>query len=126
MKKKRFSKPKPVCWFEIPASDTRRARDFYHALFGWEFQEFLSFQADYWTLQTEAPELSGAIYRSNQVPVSGGVILYIRVDDLPATIRHALQLDGQLIRPQAMITSNTGRHALIRDTEGNVLGLWGK
>jgi predicted enzyme related to lactoylglutathione lyase len=29
-----------VVWFELPAKDTKRAREFHGQLFGWQFQAF--------------------------------------------------------------------------------------
>ncbi|MCA1841409.1 MAG: hypothetical protein LC723_13990 [Actinobacteria bacterium] len=69
----------------------------------------------------EHPSISG---RSLSVPTIGGAIIYIDVDDLGMAVSEAVSLGGVVVRPPAVISEDAGSYAQIKDTEGNVIGLW--
>ena len=66
-----------VVWFELPAAETRRAREFYGRLFGWKFEPFGD--EDYHITY----EAGGAIYGA---PGEKGLLAYFGVDDIDAAI----------------------------------------
>jgi len=43
--------PSSIVWFEIPADNPERARNFYGKLFGWKIKKFPG-KADYWHIDT--------------------------------------------------------------------------
>jgi uncharacterized protein len=104
-----------IVWFELPAKDTKRARDFYGRLLGWSFEP-LQGTAEYHM----AREAGGAI-----TPVSSdtkGPIVYFGVDDLDASIARVKELGGKVgVRREL---PNVGSYARCIDTESNPFSLW--
>lgn len=102
-----------VVWFELPATDTERARGFYGKLFGWDYQPFegqdyhLSYQA------------GGAIFAA---PEATGPIVYFGVEDVDAAIARVEALGGEGGSKQDI--PGVGSYALVKDSEGNPIGLY--
>jgi uncharacterized protein len=107
---------KPV-HFEIPASNTNRAREFYRGLFGWEWQAMEGSPVEYH--MTRVTEDSGAAIFSGD---TGAVRPYFDVDDINAGVARVKELGGKADDPQPVPTM--GWFATGTDTEGNPIGLW--
>ncbi len=72
--------------FELPAQDATRAREFWTALFGWEFQDSGMPDMDYQMVRT-GEDQGGAVY-----PSDGGMrgpIVYFDTDDIAASVSKA-------------------------------------
>ena len=102
-----------IVWFELPASDSARARSFYADLFGWQFQPFEG--QDYHMTY----EAGGAIFGA---PGQTGPIVYFGVDDVDAAIARVNQLGGTGGEKQEI--PGVGYYAHCADTEGNPIGLY--
>jgi uncharacterized protein len=118
--------PRPLCWFEIPVKDTLRAREFYHELFGWTYEEFTEFESDYWTISTGEGSLIGGFIKDYSDHNRTGVILFVQVENIQETIRQASKLGANIVVEESIITKYAGRHAKIMDLDGNTIGLWSK
>jgi predicted enzyme related to lactoylglutathione lyase len=101
-----------IAWFEVPAADTRRARDFYAHVFGWSFEPFGD--DDYHMAQ----DAGGAVHAA---PVEDGLLTYFRVDDIDAVLRRIRESGGDVIDQQDV--PGVGRYAQCRDSEGNRFGV---
>lgn len=103
-----------LAWFELPAEDTRRARDFYSRLFGWRF-ESLQGAVEYHM----APDAGGAI-----MPADGeiGPVVYFGVADLDDAITLIRALGG--VAGTREDVPGLGAYAHCTDTEGNRFSLW--
>jgi predicted enzyme related to lactoylglutathione lyase len=106
---------KPV-HFEIPASDTSRAREFYRNLFGWEWQT-MEGPVEYHMTRT-SEDTGGAIFSGDP----GAIRPYFDVDDINAGVARVRELGGSADDPQPVPTM--GWFATGADTEGNPIGLW--
>lgn len=42
-----------IVWFEIPADNIARAKNFYNSLFGWKFNMFPAAVPEYWHIDTD-------------------------------------------------------------------------
>jgi predicted enzyme related to lactoylglutathione lyase len=102
-----------VVWFELPAADTDRARDFYARLFGWNFERFGD--EDYHTTY----DASGAVYGA---PGEKGLLAYFGVDDVDAAIARVRELGGEAGEKQAV--PGVGEYAHCSDLDGNRFGLY--
>jgi uncharacterized protein len=102
-----------IVWFELPAADTDRARDFYGRLFGWHFERFGD--DDYHM----AAEASGAVYGA---PGDKGMLAYFGVDDIDAAIARVRELGGEVGAKQAV--PGVGQYAHCSDLDGNRFGLY--
>jgi uncharacterized protein len=102
-----------LVWFELPAADTDRARDFYTRLFGWNFEPFGD--EDYHV----AYEARGAVYGA---PGEKGLLGYFGVDDVEAALARVRELGGEAGERQDV--PGVGEYAHCSDPEGNRFGLY--
>ena len=102
-----------IAWFEIPAEDTERARNFYGRLFGWQFQPFDG--EDYHMTY----EGGGAIVKAR---VEAGPTVYFGTVDIDAAIARVRDLGGEAAEKQEI--AGVGSYAQCTDTEGNPFGLY--
>jgi hypothetical protein len=109
-----------ISHIEFPADDIERAKTFYAAVAGWEFNEMEGMEG-YWLFRT-APEAGGGVGKRGET-VGDAVRVYIDVDDLEAAVAAATANGGSVITPPADIPGQ-GRFAAVRDTEGNEVGLY--
>jgi hypothetical protein len=116
---------RPVIWFEIYVSDFERAKRFYGDLFGWKFEPLTEYDAEYWTISTSEKGLGGALVkREPGAPASPSVVIYVHVDDLDHAVDEACKLGASVHRGRTLITKTAGSFVLVRDPDGNILGLW--
>ena len=104
-----------VVWFELPAEDIARAREFYGRLFGWQFQAFEGMPEYQMTY-----EGGGAIQPGNG---QKGPLVYFGTDDIDASVaRVRRDLGGEASEPHEI--PGIGRYATCTDSEGNPFGLY--
>jgi predicted enzyme related to lactoylglutathione lyase len=104
--------------FEIPASDTGRAREFWGSLFGWQFQAYPE-GSEYH--MTRVSEDSGAAITGLD-PALRGPRAYFDVDDVNAGVARVRELGGEAGEP--MPVPGMGWFATCKDPLGNDFGLW--
>jgi hypothetical protein len=120
-----------IVHFEIPADDPERATSFYRQLFGWTIQKWSSDGGpDYWMVSTvptdgkgqpARPGVNGGLMRRQhpgQLPVN-----YIAVESVDEYARKATRLGAETVMPKTPV-KGMGWFAWLKDTEGNVFGLW--
>lgn len=109
-----------ITHLEIPVSDTKRAAAFYHALFGWQIDEPPGFEG----------------YPMWQAPnqISGGALAprgegftqprsVVEVDSIDESLEEVVRQGGEVLIGKEPI-SDTSWWAIIRDLDGNELGLY--
>jgi len=116
--------PNNVVHFAIHADDPERARNFYEAVFGWQFEAWGP--TDFWLIKTgtEAnPGIHGALQRRTK-PVQGDgmngyecTISVESVDDVAA----AVEKNGGSLLLQKTHVPTVGWMIQLRDTEGNTV-----
>jgi uncharacterized protein len=102
-----------VVWFELPAADTERARDFYGRLLGWTFEPFG--KDDYHM----ASAAGGAIYAAAG---ENGLLAYFGVDDVDGAVARVRELGGEAGPTEEL--PGIGRYARCTDSEGNRFALY--
>jgi uncharacterized protein len=114
----------PVAWFEITSPDPARSIAFYKGLFDWSVPD--GQDPAYSLVETgAAPEAIGGGIGATQGPDDpGGVTIYLRVDDLQATLDRAEALGGTAVVPPSDLPDGFGRFAMFADPDGHVVGLW--
>jgi predicted enzyme related to lactoylglutathione lyase len=107
-----------VCYIEMPAVDIQRSADFYAKVFGWRIRQ----RGSHTAFDDTTGEVSGA-WVVGRPPSSGpGLLFYIMVDSVAATIDAVVAHGGQLVQPiGADAPEITAR---FRDPGGNVIGLY--
>ena len=118
---------KIINWFQIPAADLDRAVKFYQAVLGVSFHRLDDPVAKhaFFTFDTMETLRTGGeiIQSSHNQPAASGTLIYLNapggVDAVLAKIEPA---GGKILMPKTSIGEN-GVIAIIRDTEGNRIGL---
>ena len=108
-----------ICYLEIPTTDIARSSGFYHAVFGWQIRS----RGDGATAFDDGVgQVSGAWVTGRPSSPSPGLLLYVMVDNLTATVESVLAHGGRIVQPPgADAPEMTARFA---DPDGNVLGLY--
>ena len=108
-----------ICYVEMPATDIARSADFYKAVFGWNIRQ----RGDGATAFDDGVgEVSGAWVRGRPSSAKPGLLIYIMVDSVQATIKKVIGAGGKIVQPLgADAPEITARFA---DPAGNVLGLY--
>jgi predicted enzyme related to lactoylglutathione lyase len=107
--------------FEIPSQDSARAKQFYSAVFGWEFQPPWG-EMDYHMTQS-AEGQGGAIMGGEMVaPIMGHLKVYFDSDDIDASIAKVRESGGEAAEKQPIPT--VGWWSDCKDTEGNSFSIF--
>ncbi|HEV2641485.1 MAG TPA: VOC family protein, partial [Candidatus Elarobacter sp.] len=106
-------------YLEIPTSDIARSVAFYQSVFGWETRQ----RGDGATAFDDAVgQVSGAWVTARPVSPTPGLLLYVMVDSVPATVESVIEHGGRIVQPPGVDAPEvTARFA---DPDGNVLGLY--
>ena len=114
--------------FEIPADDLARAKKFYASVFGWRMQDVPGMEyamAD--SVETDQNRqpiggTNGGILKRNS-DYGSATSITITVQDADAAIQRVIDAGGKLVRAKQKF-GNIGYVAYVKDTEGNVVGIW--
>jgi len=109
----------PVVHFEIMGGEESQLEKFYAELFGWKIDSHNPMQ--YGMVDTCTGEgINGAVGPSHD----GGkrVSVYLRVEDLDATLAKVEQLGGRVVLPPSQVPGGP-QLAMFADPAGNVTGL---
>ena len=108
-----------VCYIEIPAVDIRRSADFYAAVFGWRLRE----RGDGHTaFDDTVGQVSGTWVRGRPPSDAPGLLVYIMVDSVAATMEAVAAHGGEIVQPIGGDAPEIT--ARFQDPGGNVLGLY--
>jgi predicted enzyme related to lactoylglutathione lyase len=108
-----------ICYIEMPASDVARSSEFYGRVFGWNIRQ----RSDGATSFDDAVgEVSGAWVTGRAANPTPGLLVYIMVDSVVATLETIVANEGEVVQPiGADAPEITAR---FRDPAGNVIGLY--
>ncbi len=108
-----------ICYVEIPSLDVPRSAEFYAKVFGWAVRT----RGDGRTAFDDTTgQVSGAWVTGRRASTDPGLLLYVMVDDVAATVESALARGGRLVqRIGADAPEITAR---VADPAGNVIGLY--
>ena len=108
-----------VCYLEIPAIDINRSASFYKEVFGWQIRR----RGDgHIAFDDTVNEVSGTWVAGRKAATEPGLLIYIMVDSIAATIEAVIANGGKIVQPIGMdapeITARFG------DPAGNVIGIF--
>ncbi|MFZ1694745.1 MAG: VOC family protein [Flavobacteriales bacterium] len=114
-------------WFEIPATDIKRAKKFYQAIFKikMEEMEMMGMQMAFFPFAPGTGKANGGLCKSKMHKPSktSGPIIYLNADpDLKTVLGRVTKAGGQVIMPKTSIGEN-GYMAFFIDSEGNRMAL---
>jgi predicted enzyme related to lactoylglutathione lyase len=125
----KMTQANPVGWFEIYVADMPRAKAFYEAVFQVALERLPAPEdgsgLEMWNfpMRPEAPGCAGALAKMpGKDPGDGGTILYFSCRDCAAEATRAAEHGGSVHLPKMSI-GPYGFIALVRDSEGNLIGL---
>lgn len=108
-----------ICYIEMPATDIARAADFYKSVFGWNIRNRGDGSTSF---DDGVNEVSGAFVQGRPPSSEIGMLVYILVDSVAATVDRVVAEGGEIVQPiGADAPEITAR---FRDPAGNVLGLY--
>jgi predicted enzyme related to lactoylglutathione lyase len=108
-----------LSYLQIPAADVRASGDFYVNVFGWQLRGGSDVHLSF----TDATgDMIGA-WVTDQVPSqTPGVLPYIYVHGIDATLERVAASGGEVVRPP--YPEGDLWAATFRDPAGNVIGIW--
>jgi predicted enzyme related to lactoylglutathione lyase len=118
-----------VVHFEIHAENLERAVNFYTGLFGWTFQKWGD--QPYWVIVTGpdgTPGINGGLMkRLGPAPADAeavnAFVCSVQVASVDESVTKAIAAGGTVALPKMPIPT-VGWLAYVKDTEGNILGLF--
>jgi hypothetical protein len=113
-----ISAPGKLSYIQIPAVDAEVSAAFYRDVFGWTIRG----TPEHRSFSDATGELIGAWITGRLVHADAGILPYISVDDVDATIRRIIARGGTIARepyPEGDL-----RVAHFRDSAGNLMGIW--
>ena len=111
-----------LCWFDIPADDTKRAAKFYHAMFGWKIQPFPG-MPDYSHIDTGGADASPDGGLMKRMHPEHTITAYFLVASVNRGMAKVKKLGGKICRPKTAVP-HMGYFSICMDTEKNTFALW--
>ncbi|MGB3618984.1 MAG: VOC family protein [Catalinimonas sp.] len=118
-----------VSWFEIPSQDFDRAHQFYSRVVG----QMLPIQEADGTQMALLPHeptsgVGGAVVHSADArPTQDGTRVYLNAhDEMNTWLERVIPAGGSVVVNKTKIASEGGYWAVIADTEGNHVGVFGR
>ncbi len=108
-----------ICYLELPSRDINESSSFYNKVFGWSIRTRGDGTVAF---DDGVGQVSGA-WKKDRKPYSEiGLLIYIMVDDIEATIKLVTENGGKIVQPVGGDAPEiTARFA---DPSGNILGLY--
>lgn len=108
-----------ICYVEVPATDVGRSAEFYNRVFGWKIRQ----RGDGATAFDDAVgEVSGAFVTGRPPMSAVGLLIYVMVESVAATIEKVVANGGEIVQPIGADAPQITARFL--DPAGNVLGLY--
>ncbi len=108
-----------ICYVEIPALDVDRSAEFYNAVFGWHLRRRGDGQLAF---DDAVGEVSGTWVTGRPPSPQPGLLVYVMVDSVAATIEAVVAHGGEIVQPVGADAPEIT--ARFRDPAGNVIGLY--
>jgi predicted enzyme related to lactoylglutathione lyase len=111
-----------INWFEIPAQNLERAQTFYAAMLDRPLERAV--RRDGEPIAMFAAEGVGGciVVDPKRKPSSEGTLPYLAVSDVQSALALAQAAGGEVVLPRTSVGVH-GFMGLVRDTEGNVVGV---
>jgi predicted enzyme related to lactoylglutathione lyase len=108
-----------ICYIELPATDIARSADFYRRAFGWQIRQ----RGDGSTAFDDTTgQVSGAWVLGRPPASAPGLLVYVMVDSVAATLDAIVANGGEIVQPIGVDAPEIT--ARFRDPAGNVIGLY--
>jgi predicted enzyme related to lactoylglutathione lyase len=108
-----------ICYIEIPAIDINRSASFYKDVFGWQSRQRGDGSIAF---DDTVGEVSGTWVVGRKPSSEPGLLIYVMVDSVAATLDAVTANGGRIVQPIGMDAPEIT--ARFSDPAGNVLGLY--
>ncbi len=118
----RVGDPGCFCWNELATRDVDRAREFFAALLGWEFQENPHSPNPYYFIKNRGADNGGIVQMNEQwgsAPTCW--MVYFTVENADQAVAKIVELGGKVIVPPFDLP--VGRIAVVGDSQGAALDI---
>jgi len=114
-----------VAWFDITTTSLAKSKAFYGKLFDWKFA---AVQGSDQTAEIVMDGKGIGTIRGADGPISGfNGVVYVQVDDLPASCRRAKELGGTIVPGfQFNLPDGRGAIGILVDPSGHPLGMYSR
>lgn len=111
-------------WIDLVSPDAAAAREFYHALFGWEYDIGPAEYGGYTTARLGERPAAGLVGNQPEAPPSPAAWgLYFASQNNDADVARALALGAKVIYPNAVV-GEFGSMAVLEDPTGAPFSFW--
>jgi predicted enzyme related to lactoylglutathione lyase len=110
-----------ICYLEIPAADIAASAKFYADVFGWNIRTRSDGQRAF---DDSSGAVSGSWVPGRRPASEPGVLVYVMVDSIPATLQRASAAGGRVSTPITSLGASGDAYATILDPAGNLIGLY--
>jgi len=116
-------------WFEIPVTDTARAKKFYETIFDLKMdtQEMMGMEMTFFPRDAQSAngKVSGALVKGPMhQPAAAGALVYLNAHPAIQTVIDKIEkAGGKTTLPKTLISQEIGYMAIFTDTEGNRMAL---
>ena len=121
------TKANSLNWFEIPATDINRAKNFYENIFGikMESQEMMGMKMAFFPAEPNSGKANGGLVQSPQhKPSMDGSVIYLNANPkMDAVLEKIEKAGGKVLMPKTKISDEVGNMAQFVDSEGNRVAL---
>jgi predicted enzyme related to lactoylglutathione lyase len=108
-----------ICYIEMPTTDIARSAAFYKQVFGWNVRT----RGDGNTAFDDTTgQVSGSWVLKRPPAAQPGLLVYVMVDSVAATLKTIIANGGEVVQPMGMDAPEIT--ARFRDPGGNVIGLY--
>ena len=102
-----------ICYVEIPAVDIKRSADFYREVFGWQIRQRDDGSTAF---DDTVGEVSGTWVIGRKPMMEAGLLIYIMVDSVAATVDAVIANGGKLVATDRH--GRAGNHCAIQRSGG--------
>lgn len=114
-------------WIDLSTPDPDGAKDFYHALFGWEFEDNPAGDRGVYTMASKDGHAAAGMMEQASEQVEMGIPpfwnTYVTCREIDAAVAKVEEAGGSVMMP-TMDVMDAGRMAVIVDPGGAVFSLW--
>ena len=108
-----------ICYMQIPSRNIEESSSFYKKVFGWNIRTRSDGTVAF---DDGVGEVSGSWLEERKPSTQIGLLTYIMVDDIEATMKVIIENGGKIVQPVGMDAPEIT--ARFSDPTGNILGLF--
>jgi predicted enzyme related to lactoylglutathione lyase len=108
-----------ICYVEMPTTDIERSAEFYKRVFGWNVRTRGNGSTAF---DDTTGQVSGSWVLKRPPSTTPGMLIYIMVDSVAATLDSIVANGGEIVQPVGGDAPEIT--ARFRDPGGNVIGLY--